>query len=113
MQDQPTGAAVGAPQDADQQNVSVLNVPMFYASMLNVYLPGNDATVMFMRAHPAASAATPENTALAVAEPVAVVQMSVHTLKDLYLAIKSQVEQYEKEFGEIVTVYSRDFGKQK
>ena len=39
--------------------------------------------------------------------------MSVQTLKDLYLAIKLQLDIYEKDFGEITTAFSRKIEKQK
>ena len=114
MNDEPIAPAAGAPgPDIIPQNVSLINVPIFYTSMMNIFLAGNDATLIFMRPHPAISAEMKEGTALALSEPVAAMQMSMQTLKDLYLAIKLQIEPYEKDFGEIQTTYSRGLGKPK
>jgi hypothetical protein len=83
-----------------------IEAPVFYVDGVNASLPGNDATIVFMRGRPAL-ANHPPNQIGVVREPAVVLQMSVRTLKDLHLVLSLIVDGYEKEYGNIETPYTR------
>ena len=60
-------AAEGGLTAVSPQDFSLMNVPIFYASSLNVYVPGNDAALLFMRPHPGLIPGLEDNTAVIVA----------------------------------------------
>ncbi len=102
-----------ASPEAAAATATPINAPLFYANAMSVFLAGNDATITFARPHPAIVPGLKEGQSAAITEPVAIIQMSVQTLKDLYLAIKIQVDRYEEKFGEIETIYSRQLAGKK
>ncbi len=81
-----------------------------YASSLSISQAGNDVVMSFSRPRPLALS-TGEIAPFMKTELTAIVYTSVQTMKDFYLAIKDQVERYEKEHGEITTEYSKQLAK--
>jgi hypothetical protein len=84
-----------------------IDVPLFYANLISVSIPGNDANILFMRPRPASVPNMSAGQLAIIAEPVAVLQMSMRTLKDLYLSIGDQLATYEKDFGILETEFTR------
>ena len=82
----------------------LIDAPEVYASSIQAYWANNDFTMVLSRARPGMIA---EGKTVAALQPSAIVYMSTETAKDLYLLVKSRVEEYEKRRGEIVTDYSR------
>jgi hypothetical protein len=91
----------------------ILDVPTTYVSTSATFFPGNDAVILFGRLAPAnvEGVEVPAGTQAAVNQPVAIIQMSAATAKDLFLALSDQIEGYEKRFGKIETEYSRRIAK--
>lgn len=90
-----------------EQTVGLVPIaaPSIYASMTTIMAVGNDFSLVFAKAHPAITA-DGKLGGVAVVVPAAVVSMSPQTAKDLYLSLKEVIPQYEKQFGQINTIFS-------
>jgi hypothetical protein len=106
-----TGEAQARPGGEQPQigpsDLTFINAPTFYVDGTSVSVPLNDAVIVFVRGKPATLPNIASNQLAFVAEPTAIVQMSVRTLKDLHLSISIEIEKYEKEFGKIETNFTR------
>jgi hypothetical protein len=83
-----------------------LDAPCFYAATAQVLISGNDATLLFTRPHPAVF---PDGS-LAPApmpEPVALVHMSIASLKDLVMILGDVIYRVEAQSGEIRSQLTR------
>jgi hypothetical protein len=81
--------------------------PVYYASGVNVTLVGNDFFIGFTAPRQGFGPAIPEGQAAFMFEPVVSIALSVRALKDVVLAATERLEAYEKEFGKVVTDFSR------
>jgi hypothetical protein len=111
-QDNAAGATQAGARPAPTEEVRPLEAPAFYASTMFAYFAGNDFTLTFSRPQPGATPNGAVHRGVAIGVPVAVLQMSAATAKDLYLVMKDQIEKYEKEWGEIKTDYARRIAEQ-
>jgi hypothetical protein len=103
----PTPRDGSSSTDPVQTEIRKIEVPTYYAASVQIFLAVNDASLMFTRPTPG----TLPNGALstiAMIEPVALIQMSIETLKDLAVLIGDQIEQIEVSRGsKIETDYPR------
>jgi hypothetical protein len=116
-QDQPS-ARIGAPGPLtqlprDTPGIEPSPAPNLYASGVAVTLAGNDFSVVLLAPRPSFGPGVPQGAAAFLTEPVASLNLSVRTAKDLYLALNDQLQRYEKQFGKIETEYSRSLEAQK
>jgi hypothetical protein len=95
-------AATGKPIDG----------PVANASTVLLSIAGNDAILVFNRPRPVImpDGSMPQ---VAVAETTAIIHVSMATLKDLSLLLNGTIQQYEKNFGEIETEYTRRLAAEK
>ena len=91
----------------DATQAKPIDAPIFYADQMNMSAPGNDAIIMFARSRPAVLAGMRDDQVAILGEPVAIVQLSIQTLKDRHIAIGVQIATHEKEFGSIETTFTR------
>ena len=92
--------------DESPQTISVDNVPFFNPEVIQNSWTSNGCSIVFSRRRPVFGSDI-NVVEQPVVEPVAVVQMSPQTAKDLYLLLRDSVQGYEKEWGEITTAFSR------
>lgn len=88
--------------------LQVVQSPMFYASSVQILWAGNDCTIVFARPRPGVLASQPDPVALN--EPVAIVQLSAQTVKDLSVIMAETVRQHEDKWGAIETEFTRQRG---
>jgi|GEM_PF-5645077 len=84
--------------------VTPVAAPSIYANTINITAGGNDFSLVFAKTHPAITAGRFSGNAVLV--PAAVVSVSPQTAKDLYLLLQEIIPQYEKQFGQIKTLFS-------
>jgi len=84
-----------------------VSAPSFYASAFRIMGTGNDFVIIMDRAVPLQGQ---EATNYAMLQPVAIVSVSPGALKDLSIVLAEQVEKHEKEFGKIVTHFTKSRG---
>jgi hypothetical protein len=103
------GATVRTPGSLISPGTPVMmaNAPSFYASGAQLASVGNDVIVSFTR--PVMGHVLDDGVATAVAEIKSVVEinMSIKTIKDLSIILSESVGQYETQFGEIQTDFTR------
>jgi hypothetical protein len=101
-------------KDNDKNNVPVevtpvavpLNVPHLDASSLVIHATGNNFVLLFKRPVPISPhAGFPPNAM--IYDPVASISCSPQTVKDISLMLNDVVADYEKEYGNIHTVYTK------
>jgi hypothetical protein len=78
-----------------------------------VSLAGNDFSIVLVAPRPGFGPGVPQGSAAFLTEPVASLNLSARTAKDLYLALNHQLQRYEKQFGKIETEFSRGLEAQK
>ncbi len=89
----------------DLAQMRPLDAPTYYCSSFFVGLGGSDAYIVGQRPRPLIGA--DGISRMGILEPVAMLQFSVGSLKDLSIVIDGLVRAYEKEFGEIETEFTR------
>ena len=102
----PPNPTAETPQPSPRTEVRKLEVSTYFASNVTVSKVGNDVGLMFARWAPtvlADGAPAP----VAIAEPVALIQMSLQTLKDLSILVGEFVAQIERDIGQIETDFTR------
>ena len=85
------------------------NVPNLYATAFSVMHFSNDFAIVMARSELSfiSGGTEPQNGLLAIkSTPIACVQMSPQTAKDLFVALKEQIEIYENTWGKIRTDYT-------
>ncbi|MBX9606403.1 MAG: DUF3467 domain-containing protein [Gammaproteobacteria bacterium] len=87
-----------------------INAPYFNAGVLQVNVAGNDVLLIFHRARPV-SLPSGEMAQAALTETVAIVSVSPQTAKDMSLLLPKVIQDYEAEFGEIVTPFTQKLGQ--
>jgi len=88
-------------------NVEPLSGTPIYASAFHMQGSGNDFTLIFQNAQPMVDKRSGTVANIAANAAVAIVKVSPQGLKDLYLLIGDQLTQFEKDFGEVVTPFTR------
>lgn len=78
-----------------------------YASAVHLQWAGNDPTLIFQRSRPATEPDGSICRTAAINEVTVMLQVSPGTLKDLMLILQDTLAQYENEFGEITTPFTR------
>lgn len=68
---------------------------------------GNDFAITFLRLQILSNERSVPDGQIAGLEPIAVIQMSPQTMKDLSLLVTHQIAVYEAEWGEIETEFTR------
>jgi len=100
---------IGTPSSSllPRPQVIAANSPSYYASGVQLASVGNDVVVSFTR--PLMGHVWVGDVAMAVAEtqPVVEINMSIMTIKDLSIILSEFVSQYESQFGEIETDFTR------
>jgi hypothetical protein len=81
-----------------------LQAPTFYASAFRILGSGNDFLIIMDRATPLQGQ---EGSGFMVLQPAAMVAVSPGALKDLSIILADQIENHEKQFGEIVTPFTK------
>jgi len=84
-----------------------LQAPMFYATGVNIAATGNDFTIVFNRTIPMENADGSMNLGVAMVVATVVVSVTPQTLKDFSLIIPGILTAHEKEFGEIITPFTK------
>ena len=107
---EPRSVMAAKPGNQPRRDVEPWNVPIFYGSSFGACRAGNDFVITIGRPHPGSAANMPGTQPLTVNEPVAVVQLSPGSLKDLCLILETQIGLFEKEFGTIETDFTRRRG---
>jgi hypothetical protein len=102
----PPGPTTETPPPSPPTEVRKLEVSTYYASNVTVSKVANDATLMFAKWVPTVQADGAPSP-VAIAEPVALIQMSLQTLKDLSILVGEFVAQIEQEIGQIETDFTR------
>ncbi len=86
---------------------------MFYTSQVLMSVAGNDATLTFSRPHPAVLPPYGEPAPFALVDVVAVLQMSIGSLKDLGLLITQQILAYEEKTKTVIeTEFTRKMAQE-
>lgn len=98
------GDELSAEQLAQLKPIEITPV---YAGTFNVQGTGNDFTILFQRLRPLVDRNGALVPGVGVSEVVSVVTMSPQALKDLSFLLAGQIENHEKEYGEIETDYTR------
>ncbi|WP_164901246.1 hypothetical protein, partial [Mesorhizobium sp. M7A.F.Ca.CA.004.04.2.1] len=80
-----------------------LNTPEFYGASVQLFVSSTDISVIFARQVPVIA----KNTHAGMMLPAAVVHLSPGTAKDLQTILARQLAEYEAEWGEIQTAYTR------
>jgi hypothetical protein len=106
-----TGAAPLGQQPVQLDQLKVIEAPTYFASSLQVIRAGNDFTLLFQRPRPAT---LPDGSPapIAIAEPVALLQVSAATLKDISVLLQRMVAQVEQDYGPIETDFTRQIEAQ-
>lgn len=101
-----TGAAPPGQPPVPLDQLRVIEAPTYFASALQVIRAGNDFTLLFQRPRPAT---LPDGSPapIAIAEPVALLQVSSATLKDISVLLQHMVAQLEQDYGPIETDFTR------
>lgn len=95
-----------ADEPAQEQDTPVpVQAPMYYASTVGLESAGNDFTLTFLRSRPVVGEIDGQKVALQEAQ--AIISFSPQTLKDLWILLGDALPAWEKDFGEIVTAYSK------
>lgn len=94
-------------EDVDANSIKPIEAPVLYASTLQAVWTGNDCSIIFSRPRPAHIVVNGQGMTASLQEPVAIMQLSPQTAKDLLLLLSDTVGKFEAEFGVIVTEYSR------
>jgi hypothetical protein len=104
-------AQVTAPEAREKQQITAADVqrveaPSFYASTIQVTLAGNDCIIVFTRPHPAVK---PDggHASVAISEPVAIINLSMASVKDLSVLLAGLIKNYEAENGAIETPFTK------
>jgi hypothetical protein len=100
------GAVNGATMAVQiRAQVAPIEAPLESASSVQLTVAGNEVTLLFLRNRPMSTSAGAQISL--TAEVVTMVQMSHQTLKDLSIVLNGAVQNLEKEWGEIVTPFTR------
>ncbi|KAB2701348.1 hypothetical protein [Brucella lupini] len=93
----------------EEQKVQKIEAPFFYASMFQTIWAGNDFTIICGRQHPGLFGNTEEpQTMISGVDVQAIIAMSPQSVKDLTILLNEAVSNYEKEFGTIVTPFTKE-----
>ena len=88
--------------------IEIVDAPIFTSSTFRLSVNPTECSLSFQRTRPAQVVKDGNILAdLGKVEAVCVVQMSPAALKDLYLLIGEHLANYEKEWGELHTEYTR------
>lgn len=90
-----------------EAKVTPVEAPVLYATAINVANGSNNFSLQFSRPRPLIVEIDGQQAQAAHLEPVAVIDMSPATAKDLFLLMRNVVTAHESEFGEIVTEYTQ------
>ena len=82
-------------------------VPVFHGSSVALHIASNEWTFFVSRVVPFPD----EGDKPVNVHPECIIQVSPQTAKDLYLIVKSGVEEYENDYGTIETAFSRSLEK--
>jgi hypothetical protein len=95
-----------APVLPDLTGIRRIEAPTFYVTTCTILAAGNDATLVFTRPAPAVM---PDGSAapVAISEPVVILQMSLHSLKDTAVLLGNQIPKIEEAVGPLETDYTR------
>jgi Protein of unknown function (DUF3467) len=94
-------------------NLSPIPLDPVYASSVAVQGTNEEFVLIFSRNRPALAEIDGKPQHVVVGEPVSVVILSVHTLKDLNEILSDTVKRHEAEFGVIETAFTRSRGEAK
>ena len=94
-------------KEVDFASLKPVDAPYFSAGSFAIQGTGNDFILMFSRAIPVQSVTTGVNSEIALAQVVAILSISPQTAKDISLAMADAVVKHEKEYGEIITPYTK------
>lgn len=109
MATQNGSATVGALKiDTPATLLEPVDAPYFSAGSLVIQATGNDFLLTFRRPMPVKPAADGSIQNVMLNDTVAVISVSPQTAKDLSLTLTRAVDDYEKEYGAIVTPYTRE-----
>ena len=95
------------PGPGTDARVQRINAPAFYASSIQAAVAGNDLHLIFSRVHPVMVETGQGVEHGAATEPVAVLDVSIQTAKDMLLLLQDIIGRYETEYGAIETDFSR------
>ena len=99
------------PSDVNRDDVEPLSAPLFQAGTVALQVIGNEFIIIFQRALRAAQSNRRFVPNLGQNEPVAAVSMAPQLIKDLSLILSEAVREYEEEFGEVQTSYTKHRAK--
>jgi hypothetical protein len=97
----------GAPDAPDPANYEPIDAPLISAGTAAIQSTGNEFLLLFTRARPVIDKRAHAIAQVAINDIVASVSISPHTLKDIALLLSDAVANYEREYGELVTPYTR------
>ena len=85
------------------------SIPLIHASTIQTSWTSNEWTIALSQflPNPRPDAGSLEGHP----QPVAILQISPQTAKDLYLLMQEGIQEYEKQFGSITTTFSQTKGK--
>lgn len=84
-----------------------VDAPNFYITAINIAPSSNSFSLLLSKLRPVVVEIAGQQAQAGRLDPVAVVDMSPGTAKDLLILLKNSIATHEAEFGEIVTEYSR------
>jgi len=82
-----------------------IDAPQLYASVVHVVKTGNDYCLIFQKPRPAVDPSGGLSP-ICLTEVQAVIAVSPATLKDLSEILRANIANYEREYGEIESVFS-------
>jgi hypothetical protein len=91
----------------EDEKLQPLPITPAYANQVTVLGSGTDITIVFSRVHPAVGLDGRLRHKTAIPQYSAVVQMSPQAAKDLSLALADAIEKLERDFGKLVTPYTK------
>lgn len=83
-----------------------VQAPSYYATSIRLLVEPTNASISFSRNQPVDISYGQNVIHASTLVPVAIIDMSPQTAKDLYVLLKEQIESYEQKWGEIRTEYT-------
>ena len=84
-----------------------IQAPYFSAGSVMIQATGNDFVLVYRRPVPIQPGDNGELHNVMLNEAVAIITVSPQTAKDIALSLSHAIKEYEKEYGEIVTPYTK------
>ena len=100
------------PPDANPDDFVPITAPEYFSSSFQISRNSNQVTIVFRHYRPLLHKSRIDIGA-ALQEPIAVVVLSPQSAKDLALLLSRQVEEYEEEWGNLNTEFTKTQAKKK